>query len=78
MTAEDADYLAELEAKLTPDLDDAMQCLINAGPHDATNRELSLLLIDRFPELAQKNKVALAELGLAVRILEAKRADRCK
>jgi hypothetical protein len=46
----DADLIAELTAKLTPELEVAIAALCDAMP-DATEEEIIALLGDRFPEV---------------------------
>jgi hypothetical protein len=59
----DAEYLAQLEAVLTPDLKAAIHALLNATP-DASEAKVIALLRDRFPDVYEKNRPVLVEMGL--------------
>jgi hypothetical protein len=61
------DFTAELEAKLTPDLKAAISALCSAMP-EASDAEIAVLVRDRFPEVYEKNRPVLREMGLAARI----------
>jgi hypothetical protein len=59
----DAEYLAQLQAVLTPDLKAAIHALLNATP-DASEAKVIALLRDRFPDVYEKNRPVLVEMGL--------------
>jgi hypothetical protein len=63
MSDDDLNYLAKLQAALTPDVEAAVNALCAATP-GAADEEIGALLRDSFPELLQKNGAVMTAIGL--------------
>ena len=64
MNMTNAEYIAELESRLTDDLYAAVDALCGAMP-DASDRQITELIRERFPGIWEKNRETIFELGLA-------------